>query len=463
MFRLLIVNQFPVVCVQFILIFHMCTVLFLSLIVTTTLRLVIVFVLKILSWTCQLITWTIRFLCLGVVTTCRTLIFLVLNPLREVCGVITLVYQFSVVLHYLGLVTMSVMGSCLCRGLAYFFKNFPSIVTCLVSQLIRMDVTETSNSTLPNLNVPVLSIMSITSASIIGCVLVAGVTRMGLRRYRQFDRSNIGSVQADSIVDGTSIGVEMSISGSDTGDLEVSISSEVSLSGTETDDPGVTTFQEEFDITVYVERETEDCHEPNTEKDFRHTTQLKIDEEDGRTVKVSQITKETGLGHVNDKTGETTALVVRDVEYRRETGLKLQNVSEMFIQKNLSRLSKDSDSTVMTPEFTKQGEELSSVSPPFVPIVGLMVVLMMLGTYPTSSPDLWACPTIARMLRQLQMGRDYKLMIVDLLICAHPHRSGLFDFVTDIAYSAEVTEWFKFRIEEAVVRIRRACQYLFCT
>ena len=117
----------------------------------------------------------------------------------------------------------------------------------------------------------------------------------------------------------------------------------------------------------------------------------------------------------------------------------------------------------MTPGFTQQGEELSSVSPPFVPAVGLMAVLMMLGTYPISIHDLWACPTIARMLRQLQMGRDYKLMIVDLLICAHPHRSGLFDFVTDIACSVEVTEWFKFRIEEAVVRIRRACQYLFCT
>jgi len=61
------------------------------------------------------------------------------------------------------------------------------------------------------------------------------------------------------------------------------------------------------------------------------------------------------------------------------------------------------------------------------------------------------------MLRQLQMTRDYKLMIVDLLTCAHAHRSGLFDFVTVIAYSEEVTEWFKFRIEEAVGRISRAC------
>jgi len=47
-------------------------------------------------------------------------------------------------------------------------------------------------------------------------------------------------------------------------------------------------------------------------------------------------------------------------------------------------------------------------------------------------------------------------MIVDLLTFAHPHRSGLFDFVTDIAYSVEVTEWLKFRIEEAVGRISRA-------
>ena len=44
-------------------------------------------------------------------------------------------------------------------------------------------------------------------------------------------------------------------------------------------------------------------------------------------------------------------------------------------------------------------------------------------------------------------------MIVDLLTCAHPHRSGLFDFVTVIAYSRDVTQWFKFRVEEAVGRI----------
>jgi len=129
------------------------------------------------------------------------------------CGVITLVYQFSVIVYYVGLVTISVIGSCLCRGLAHFFKNSPSFVTCLVSQLIFMDVTEASNSTLPNSNVPVLSIMSITSALIIGCVLVAGVTRMGLRRYRQFQQSYFGSVQANSSIDGNSIGDAMSISG----------------------------------------------------------------------------------------------------------------------------------------------------------------------------------------------------------------------------------------------------------
>jgi len=245
----------------------------------------------------------------------------------------------------------------------------------------------------------------------------------------------------------------MSIFGSETVDLEVSISREVSFSETETDNPGVTTFREEFDIIVLFERETEDCQEQNTEMDIKNTTQSQLVKEDGYTVKVSQITKEAGSGHVNDKTGETTTLVDHDVEHRRETGLKLKNAVETFIQKNLSRLSKDCDSAVMTPGFTQQGEELSSVSPPFVLAVGLMVVLMMLGTYPASSHDLWACPTITRMLRQLQIVRDYKLMIVDLLTCAHPHRSGLFDFVTDIAYSTEVTEWFKFRIEEAVVRI----------
>ena len=57
------------------------------------------------------------------------------------------------------------------------------------------------------------------------------------------------------------------------------------------------------------------------------------------------------------------------------------------------------------------------------------------------------------MLRQLQIARDYRLIIVDLLTCAHPHRSGLFDFVTDIAYSVEITEWVEFRIEEAVIRV----------
>jgi len=275
-------------------------------------------------------------------------------------------------------------------------------------------------------------------------------------------RSDTGDLQ-----DGSSVGIAMSISGSDTGDLQVLIFSEVSLSGTETDDPGVTTFREEFDITVPVEIETEDCHKPNADKDFMNTTQLQIGAEDGRTFIVSHVTKETGSWtshvtketgsrHVHDPTGETTALVDRAVAYRRETGLKLQMVAERFIHRNLANLSKDSDSAVMTPEFTKQEEELSSVSPPFVPMGVLMAVLMMVGTYPASSIDIWACPTIARMLRQLQMARDYKLMIVDLLTCAHPHRSGLFDFVTDIAYSVEVTEWFKFRIEEAVGRISRA-------
>jgi len=166
---------------------------------------------------------------------------------------------------------------------------------------------------------------------------------MGLRLYRQLVRSNIGSVQTNSFVDGSSIvvamsisgsdtgdledgssvGVAMSISGSDTGDLQVLISGEVSLSGTETDDPGVTTFREEFDITVPVEIETEDCHKPNAAKDFMNTTQLQIGTEDGRTFIVSHVTKETGSGHVHDQTGETTALVDRAVAYRRETGLKL--------------------------------------------------------------------------------------------------------------------------------------------
>jgi len=131
MFRLFIVVRVPVVCVQFILILHMCAVLFLSLIVTATLILVVVVVLMILSWTCRLITLTIRFVRLGVAATCRTLEFFVLHPVMTVYGVITLVYQFSVVLCYLGLVTMSVMGSCLCRGLAHFFKNSKWISTPL--------------------------------------------------------------------------------------------------------------------------------------------------------------------------------------------------------------------------------------------------------------------------------------------------------------------------------------------
>jgi len=141
------------------------------------------------------------------------------------------------------------------------------------------------------------------------------------------------SVEANSFVDGNSIGVAMSISGSDTGDLEVSISSEVSPSETERDNPGVTTFREEFDITVSLERETEDCREQNTENDVTNTTQLQLDEEDGCTVEVSLMTKETGSGHVNDKTGGTTTLVDRDVEYRRITGLKLENVAETLIKK----------------------------------------------------------------------------------------------------------------------------------
>ena len=202
------------------------------------------------------------------------------------------------------------------------------------------------------------------------------------------------------------------------------------------------------------ERETEDYQEQNIGKDIKNTTQVQPDEEDECTVKDLQITKnQTGTDHVSDKTGETTTLVDRDVEYRRETGLKLKNVAETFIQKNLSRLSKNDHSAVMTPGFTQQGEELSSVSPPFTLAVGLVAVLMMLGTYPASSPDLWACLTITRMLRQLQIARDYRLIIVDLLTCVYPHRSGLFDFVTDIAYSVEVTEWVEFRIEEAVIRV----------
>ena len=158
---------------------------------------------------------------------------------------------------------------------------------------------------------------------------------MGLRRYRQLVRSNIGSVQSNSLVDGSSIvdamsisssdagdlqdgssvGGAMSISGSDTGDLQVLIPSEVALSGTETDDPGVTTFREEFDITVPVDMETEDCHKPNAAKDFTNTTQLQIDVQNGRTFIVSYVTKEVGSGHVQDPTGESTTLVDRAVAY----------------------------------------------------------------------------------------------------------------------------------------------------
>ena len=159
MLRLRKVIQVPVVCVQYILTFHLCAVLFLCLTVTMTLRLFIVFVLIVLSWTYQLLKWTIRFQRLCVVTTCRILLLFVLNPQRTVCGVVTLVYQFSVVVYNVGLVTIFVIGSRLCRGLVHFLENFPSFVTCLVSQLFLMDVTETSNSTLPNSNVSVLSIM----------------------------------------------------------------------------------------------------------------------------------------------------------------------------------------------------------------------------------------------------------------------------------------------------------------
>jgi len=178
---------------------------------------------------------------------------------------------------------------------------------------------------------------------------------MGLRRYRQLVRSNIGSVQVNSLVDGSSIvdamsisssdagdlqdgssvGGAMSISGSDTGDLQVLIPSEVALSGTETDDPGVTTFREEFDITVPVDMETEDCRKPNAAKDFTNTTQLQIDAQNGRTFIVSHVTKEPGSGHVQDSTGESMTLVDHEVAYRRATGLKLQMVTERFICGNL--------------------------------------------------------------------------------------------------------------------------------
>ena len=126
---------------------------------SATLRLFIKVALIVLSWTYQLINWIIVFLRLVVVATCRLLFLFVLNPQRTVCGVITLVYQLSVIVYLVGLVTISVIGSCLCHGLAHFFRNSFSFVTCLVSQLILMDVTEASNSTLPNSNVPVFSIM----------------------------------------------------------------------------------------------------------------------------------------------------------------------------------------------------------------------------------------------------------------------------------------------------------------
>jgi len=88
---------------------------------------------------------------------------------------------------------------------------------------------------------------------------VVGVTRMGLRRYRQFNLPNSSSIEINSSIGGDSIGVAMSISRSATVDLEVSVFREVSISETETDDPGVSTFREESDITVSFERETEDC------------------------------------------------------------------------------------------------------------------------------------------------------------------------------------------------------------
>ena len=149
MFRLFVAVRVPVVCVPIIFLLHMCAVLLASLIVTATLALVVVVVLMILLWTCRLIKLTILLVCLTVAATCRKLVFLVLNPAMIVYGVITLVYQFGVVLYCLGLLTMSVIGSCLCRGFSHSFKNSPSIVTCLASQLILIDVTEASNSTWP--------------------------------------------------------------------------------------------------------------------------------------------------------------------------------------------------------------------------------------------------------------------------------------------------------------------------
>jgi len=98
-------------------------------------------------------------------------------------------------------------------------ENSPSIVICLVSQLFLIGVTETSNSNLPNSNVPVWSVMSITSAGILGCVLVAGIAHIGLYRYRQLVRSNIGNVQSNSFVHGNSTVVPMSICSSYAGEL----------------------------------------------------------------------------------------------------------------------------------------------------------------------------------------------------------------------------------------------------
>ena len=61
-------------------------------------------------------------------------------------------------------------------------------------------------------------------------------------------------------------------------------------------------------------------------------------------------------------------------------------VAERFIHDNLARLSKDSFGAVMTPEFTKQGEEQSSVSPPFASMGG-----------PTAVPICWG-HTLRRVL-----------------------------------------------------------------
>jgi len=61
-----------------------------------------------------------------------------------------------------------------------------------------------SNSTLSSSNVPVWSIITITSAAILGCVLVAGIARICLYRYRQLGRSDIYSVPLNSFVRGSS-------------------------------------------------------------------------------------------------------------------------------------------------------------------------------------------------------------------------------------------------------------------